>query len=135
MSSKVVRDKVIAYLDANWVDTIIAGEENVVDSPPDNLDPWLTYDFESFDEIHLNYTHCNYTEVGTIVFTVWVSSGSGTESGVEFAESVRTMFRGLDLLDGVRCRNANSPETYGLSSDGNYFGVEVDVNYEYFYTK
>lgn len=133
MSSKVVRDKIKAYLASNWVATVIAGEENEVDNPPDTLDPWLVYGFSTFGEEAASIGAGCFREAGTIEFMIYVASGRSTDTGLTHAETLRDMFRDLNLGDGVRCFTAGPPDSFGATSDGNWFGFQVDAAYTYDY--
>jgi hypothetical protein len=141
MSSKFVRDEIKAFLDANWTDTPIVGEENEFDSPPDNLDPWLTYGFLAEPEnpvsIGAPSSNCK-EEYGQIHITVFVASGSGSDAALTYAESVRTMMRTANLGSGLRVVAVDAPETAFPSrvdaSQGNFFGYQVVVNYHYQYS-
>lgn len=140
MSSKTVRTKVESYLQANWVDTVIAGEENDISSPPANLDPWLSYGFKPFGEevksIGSPGAMC-YEERGLIYFNVWVASGRSTATALTHAESIRNLMRYQDLGNGVRLLVAAPPDV-GIpsqtnSSAGNWFAYQVVVDYRYNY--
>lgn len=131
--SKAVRDKVKAYLTANWSATVVAGAENAVDNPPTNLDPWLSYGFNTFGEVAQSVGAGCFRDEGIIEFYVYVPSGRSIDTGLTHAEAVRTMFRNLDLGDGVRCTTASPPESQVATSDGNWFMFQVDVDYSYDY--
>ena len=141
MSSKFVRDEIKAFLDANWVDTPIVGEENEFDSPPDNLDPWLTYGFlaepENQQSIGAPGNNCR-EEYGMTNITVFVASGSGSETALTYAESVRDLMRTAALGSGLRITTVDAPETAFPSrvdaSQGNFFGYQVAAHYHYQYS-
>lgn len=138
MSSKIVRDKVVAYLKANWTLTVMAGAENEIDNPPANLDPWLSVGFQGFDErvasIGSPLKQC-LREEGMVYINVWVASGRGHDSALTFAEAARTMFRRLDLGDGLRFTTVDPPSTaipsQAQSSSGNAFAYQVNASYIY----
>ena len=140
MSSLVVRQKIAAYLTANWVLSPVAGEENEINDPPNTLEPWLSYGFagnkEELISIGSAPTRC-YRESGTIYFNAWVASGTGGNIALTHAEAIRDMMRHLDLGDGVRLGVARSPSTaipsQTDSSKGNYFAYAVLVEYDYDY--
>ena len=141
MSSKYVRDQAEAFIKANWTDTVIVGDENEFDSPPDNLDPWLIYGFDSMPEtvssIGAPGNNCR-EEIGSITLTVFVASGKGSEQALTYAESARTMMRTADLGSGLRIDTVDAPETSFPSrvdaSQGNFFGYQVVVHYFYNYS-
>lgn len=140
MSSKAVRDAVGAYIEANWADTVIVGDENEFDEPPANLDPWLTYGFaagpEDIRSIGAPGNNCTQ-EIGTVNITVLVASGRSTAEALTHAESVRTMMRGSKPISGLRFTTIDPPETSFPSrvqaSSGNWFGYQVSCNYTYNY--
>lgn len=140
MSSKVVREKICAYLGSNWIATPILGDENEVDAPPEDLDPWLSYGFQGFNEVVTAVgspvKQC-LRESGMINFNVWVPSGRGIDTALSHAETLRGMFRNLNLGDGVRTTVAYPPEV-GIpsqieASTGNWFAFQVSVEYVYDY--
>ena len=141
MSSKHVRDQFAAFINGNWTDTVIVGEENEFDSPPDNLDPWLTYGFlaepENLRSIGAPGNNCR-DEYGQTMVTVFVASGSSSAQALTYAESVRTMMRTADLGSGLRVVTVDAPETSFPSrvdaSMGNFFGYQVAVHYHYQYS-
>lgn len=131
--SKVVRDKVKAYLTANWSATAIAGEENAVDNPPTTLAPWLAYGLNTYGELATSIGGGCFRDEGIIEFYVYSPSGRSIDTGLTHAESVRTMFRNLDLGDGVRCTTASAPDSQVATSDGNWYLLQVEVDYMYDY--
>ena len=140
MSSKAVRDLVSAYLEANWGSTEIVGEENEFDEPPASLNPWLTYGFVAGPEDKLfigTGTGC-YKEEGQVILTVMVASGTGSDAALAYAESVRSMMRGLQPGSGLRFTTVDPPETSFPScvqaSQGNFFGYQVVAHYIYDYS-
>lgn len=141
MSSKHVRDEFEAFINSNWVDTVIVGEENEFDSPPGNLNPWLTYGFlaepENLQSIGAPGNNCR-EEYGEARVTVFVASGTGSAQALTYAESVRTMMRTADLGSGLRVVTVDAPETSFPSrvdaSQGNFFGYSVAVRYHYQYS-
>ena len=140
MSSKIIRDRVTAYLNANWADTSIHGEDNVIDDPPANLDPWLSYSFfatpEERKSIGIPGGNCT-EERGEVLITVYVPSGTGHTQALTYAEKVRTLMRGLQLGD-LRFTTVDAPDTTFPSrvqaSHGNWFGYQVVAYYVYNYT-
>ena len=140
MSSKVVRDAFETYINNNWVATVIVGEENEFESPPDNLDPWLTFGFLSGpeDKRSIGGDDSCYQETGQVIITVFVASGTGTQDALTYAESVRTMMRAYPRSAGIRVITVDPPETSFPSrvnaSSGNFFGYQVVANYTYDYT-
>lgn len=140
MSSKVVRDAAESYIKANWATTAITAEENLFDDPPANLDPWLTYTFNSIGErrISIGSGKSCYEEEGEIVVTVFVASGKGTSDALTYAESARTMMRGFSPVAGLRVTEVDPPETafpsMVQSSEGNFFGYQVVARYTYNYS-
>jgi len=139
MSSKYVRDQVKAFLDANWVATIIAGAENEFEEPPGSLVPWLTYGFGAEGEQQMSIGNPGgncFEEPGEVRVTVFVASGTGIEEALTYAESVRTMFRGVQLGQ-VRFTTVDPPDTSFpssvQSSMGNWFGYQVVARYVYNY--
>ena len=140
MSSVTLRDKVAAYLAANWTETVIAGLENEIDSPPDDLAPWLSYSFHSFGETPTSIgsvpQQC-LRDTGFVYFNVWVASGRGGDAALDYAEAVRSMFRHLNLGDGVRFTTVSPPEvgipSQAQASSGNYYSYQVNASYIYDY--
>ena len=138
MSSKYVRDEVRGFIESQWTATAIVEAENVFDQqPPPNLQPWLTMLFSGGIEEHPclgDITVTRKRELGTIQFIVFVASGTGTDTALTYAETIRTLIRGQNL-NGVRLRNADPPDTaipsQVQSSAGNYYGYSVSCDYEY----
>ena len=141
MSSKHVRDGMKSFIEANWATTAIVGDENEFDSPPDDLQPWLTYGFDAQPEqvhsIGQPGNNCR-SEDGDIRVTVFVASGTGSDVALGYAEQVRTLMRTADLGSGIRVESVDAPETTFPSrvaaSSGNYFGYSVVANYVYNYS-
>lgn len=141
MSSKAVRTAVETYLRANWLTTSILGEENTIESPPSNLDPWVSFGFQGFDELEIGIgdpgNNC-HRENGLVYVNVWVASGRGPDTAMTYAESIRALLRHKNLGGGIRLRTASPPNS-GIpsqtnSSTGNWYAFQVDVFYEYDYS-
>ena len=141
MSSKQVRDLTKAHLVATWTATPIHGEENEFEEPPSTLEPWMTYGFLSSGELKKSIgapgSNC-FEESGTVFITVYVPSGTGSNSALGYAETLRGMMRGLTLGHGLRFTTIDPPETTFpsrvQSSVGNWFGYSVACHYIYDYS-
>jgi hypothetical protein len=136
MSSKPVRDAVTAYLAANWLTTPIVDVSNVFPTPP-SLEPWIAVQFVtgSEEQASLGAPGNNlYRESGTLFLHVIVPAGTGDALCLEYAETLRTLFRSA-RFDGVHCLGADPPNTEPGASvvgdDGAWFGASFAVDYEY----
>lgn len=131
MSSKYVRDE---FRDS-WSTKVpsIPLHETLNDDPEhdDMPDLWATVEFVSFNEsqVSLGTPSCRREE-GTIILVLSALSGSGDETLLTAAETIRTAYRHWAVTD-LKVTQIDPPLSGLGYSDGRWYTMSIDVSYVY----
>lgn len=131
MSSKFVRD---AFRDSwagkvpgiPYFDTI-----NTAPNKENMPDLWASAEFQSFNEepVSMGQPSCR-RETGVITVVLSIRSGEGDDAITQAAEMVRDAYR-YWRIEGLSVTQVDPPIDTDGFSDGMWFIMDVDINYDF----
>ena len=141
MSSKVVHDKIMTYLTANWTTTPIFDFDNYLRDADLPLTPWIGIQFMASREGVVSLTGTSttgYREIGIFFIHAIIPNGFDMVSAVTMCEDLRNLFRGKRIDDTIVIIKANPPTQdngIALNIKGNWVGWAVVIEYysDFFY--
>lgn len=120
MASKVVEATVQAYLAANWSLSSIYTENLEQETPADGT-PFIILQFPAMSVVRTSVTSRTYIEEGGFRIVINVRRGEGVTRMRDWGETLATLFRDVDLDNGVECLVPTEPFTDDQSDSGYYF--------------